>query len=114
MSFSIDIKDDRRRDFSIKNGRLLLCYDVETVIQRLRTRLLKNLGDWYLNRTEGIDYKNKILGFPDKEIGQIFRREILKEKHVERINSFNLINENRNIKITAEIIINGQVAELTL
>jgi hypothetical protein len=99
MSFSLTTYNDADRDFPIgADGRLQLVIDVDTIVERLRTRLATWLGDWYLDTTVGIDYKNQILGQSRNggAISSILRREILLESGVERIDSFVLTQDSDN------------------
>lgn len=99
MSFSIATYNDITRDYQIDiNGRLVRNLDEDTIVDRLRTRLATWLGDWYLDTSRGIDYKNKILGKSNNggEISSTLRREILLESGVERIESFALTQDADN------------------
>lgn len=96
MSFSLATYNDTDRDFQIGvNGRLNLVLDEDTIVDRLRTRLATWLGDWYLDTSRGIDYKNKILGQSSNgsEVSAILRREILSEPGVDSIESFALTQD---------------------
>ena len=101
MSFSLATYADLDRDFGIgPNGRLLLSVNEDAVVDRLTTRLSKWLGDWYLDTSEGIDYKNKILGQSGNggEISAILRREILQEPDVDQIETFSLTTDSNNAR----------------
>ena len=99
MNFSFAIYSDDARDYKIgANGRLVLTVDADTIVDRLSTRLNTWLGDWYLDTSRGIDYKNRILGQSrnGSEISAILRREILSEEGVERIDAFSLTQKSDN------------------
>ena len=120
MSFGLKTNNDSIRDFSIgEGGTLLLTIDEDTIVERLRTRLNKWLGYWYLDITEGIDYKNKVLGqnVGGSEISATLRREILLEKGVRKIQTFSVTQETANprgfvVAATVELT-NGETAEVS-
>lgn len=99
MSFSIATNGELTRDFAIDTaGRLVLSTGADAVVDRLRTRLAMWLGDWYLDTTRGIDYKNKVLGRSRNggEISAIIRREILLEPGVDQITAFALSQDSED------------------
>lgn len=120
MSFSLATYDDTLRDFQIGvNGRLNLVTDEDTIVDRLRTRLATWLGDWYLDTSRGIDYKNRILGQSrnGSEISAILRREILSEPGVERIESFSLTQDSedrRGFTASAVVMLTGADQPITV
>ncbi len=120
MSFSLATYDDTLRDFQIgANGRLNLVTDEDTIVDRLRTRLATWLGDWYLDTSRGIDYKNRILGQSrnGSEISAILRREILSEPGVERIESFSLTQDSedrRGFIASAVVMLTGADQPITV
>lgn len=120
MSFSLATYIGTNRDFKIGvDGRLELTIDVDTVVERLQTRLATWLGDWYLDTSRGIDYKGKILGqsASGSEISAILRREILLEPGVERIDAFAILQNAANPRgfiVSADVTINGADEPVTV
>ena len=73
------------------DGQLAVATGAEGLRQKLETRLKLYRGEWFLDRTVGVPYVQKILGrasgnaehaVEDGTISQIFDAEILKEKEV--------------------------------
>ena len=63
----------------------------ENLAQRLKIKLLTFFGEWFLDGTIGIDYFGQIFGKnrSKQSVDAIFQAEILKEKEVLQITSFN-------------------------
>lgn len=63
----------------------------ENLAQRLKIKLLTFFGEWFLDGTIGIDYFGQVFGKnrSKQSVDAIFQAEILKEKEVLQITSFN-------------------------
>lgn len=84
-------------DIKLGNTGLLFTTDLvltstiqEKVAQRLSVRFKTLLGTWFMDTTFGLDYLNNILGKGRTKlsIDAIIRKEILKDKYVKTITSF--------------------------
>lgn len=103
-----DIVLDSDGDLDIATGSLRLNAGADAVTQHLRIRLQTFLGEWFLDRTIGVPYFQKILGTKNTSpilLNAIFRREILKSPGVLGIAAlgFALNTETRELVVTALI-----------
>ena len=64
---------------AISNGDLVICDNLDAIIQDVSRRLQFFLGEWFLNTKAGIPYFQKILGKhkPDGYVASLFRRVVI-------------------------------------
>lgn len=104
-------------DLISEDGKIKLVYRADEVLQRVRTRLRKIKGEWFLNINTGIPYyEGQILGGKDfNYIKLVISAEIINTEGVSDIQELNLITDPKTKKtsIYAAIIIDESVYELT-
>ena len=104
-------------DLVCENGKVKLVYKADEVLQRVRTRLRKIKGEWFLNINTGIPYyEGQVLGGKDfNYIKLVISSEIMGTEGVSDIQELNLITDPKTKKtsIYAAIIIDSSVYELT-
>ncbi|MNQ81959.1 hypothetical protein D3C85_969970 [compost metagenome] len=86
----------------------------EVVAQRLKIRLLTFRNEWFLSLSYGVPYWQRILGKKVTKAGvdRIFQEDILKERGVLEISSFNSTFKNREYSMSFRVRTNGnQVTE---
>lgn len=113
MSGYVDIGINSNGDLSYKNGKIVWAKGDDEIIQRIRTRLRRVFGEWFLYYTAGIPYFNgKMLGSNDYDYTRLtIRNEILSTAGVTECKKINLINDKntKKVSIYAEITINSEV-----
>lgn len=104
-------------DIISEGGKIKLVYKADEVVQRVRTRLRKILGEWFLNINTGIPYYGgQVLGGKDfNYIKLVISSEINTTLGVSEIKELNLITNPKTKKtsIYAEIVIDERVYEIT-
>lgn len=61
-------KLDQNGDVVIRNGRIETVSDDELMRQTVQTVIGTNLGEWFLNEEEGINFRNLLTKNPDMDI----------------------------------------------
>lgn len=111
----MDLKlDDESHDLLFVNGECpVVTESREVVAQRLKIRLLSFRNDWFLNLSYGIPYFQRIFKKTTKVgVDRIFQEEILAERGVLEITSFNSTFKNREYSMSFRVRTNGnQVTE---
>lgn len=97
-------------DYQIIGGKLVLCYDEDATRDRIFTALSTQLGEWYLDNTDGVPYMGAggILGgkMTEAEVAAILRRRILLDPEVDRIVSMEVAQDAlRNVTVHAEVLL---------
>lgn len=104
-------------DIICEDGKIKLAYKADEVLQRVRTRLRKIRGEWFLNINSGVPYyEGQILGGKDfNYVKLVISSEILDTYGVSDVQEINLITDPKTKKtsIYAAIIIDESVYELT-
>lgn len=110
MPFSLALRRDGLNpvDFKIVRGRLVLATVADAARDRIFTALSTQLGEWYLDNTDGVPYygENGILGGKktEGEVAAILRRRILLDPEVDRIVSMQVTQDSfRHVSVTAEV-----------
>lgn len=107
MSFSIALRRDANDvpDFTIRGGKLRLSIDADAVRDRVYTALSTQLAEWFLDNRDGLPYINGILGgrVTQAEAAALIRRRILLEPDVDRIESLDLSQDGRQLRVSAVI-----------
>lgn len=117
MSGYIDFGINGNSDIAYENGKIIYARKEYEVIQRVRTRLKRLLGEWFLDINAGIPYYNgQILGGKDINYVRLtILSEINETKGVSAVNTLNiLINPQTHVtSIFAEIVIDEQIYKIT-
>jgi hypothetical protein len=82
-------------DIALENGNLVFCEGAEFYRQKLAARFRFFLGEWFLDRRQGIPYyRDVFVQNPDLDlIASLFRRVILETPGVKSLASFSLAYE---------------------
>lgn len=94
MATIVDLKlDPETLDIAIEDGDVVLIEDADVVAQQLAVRLKRQLGEWYLDITSGVDYLNDIApkGAPREAV---LRDAISSVPFVAGITAFDLLLDN--------------------
>jgi hypothetical protein len=98
-------------DYDYTNNKIDIAENDQEIGQRLKLRLKRFLGEWFLNNELGIPYFEEVLvKNPDLDsIKQIFRKEIEETEGVLNIIKLNteLIREDRKLKIDFTVKLNN-------
>jgi hypothetical protein len=104
-------------DMICENGKIKLVKKADEILQRVRTRLRRIKGEWFLNVNAGIPYyEGQILGGKDfNYVKLVISAEINNTLGVSDIQELNLITDPKTKKtsIYAAIVIDESVYELT-
>lgn len=124
MAFSIALRRDGINpiDFKIVRGRLVLASGAYAARDRIFTALSTQLGEWYLDNSDGVPYygENGILGGKktEGEVAAILRRRILLDPEADRIVSMQVTQDSfRRVSVTAEVklkLANGTSETITV
>lgn len=117
MSGYVDIGlNDATNDIAYENGRLIWATGDKEVMQRVKTRLRRIFGEWFLYYTAGIPYFNgRMLGSNDYDYVKLtLRNEIIRTKGVTGCDTMNLLIDPATYKVSvyAEIRINANIYKL--
>lgn len=103
MDFKLDIDGD----LEIISGKPSVLETIqEAVKQRLQIRLQTFLGEYFLDITQGIPYRQQIFnkGLTKKEVDALFLREISLDPDVIKVLSFSSEQINRRYKLNFEVL----------
>lgn len=117
MSGYVDIGlNPETNDIAYENGKMIWATGDDEVVQRVKTRLRRIYGEWFLYYTAGIPYFNgRMLGAHDYDYVKLtLRNEIINTKGVTGCNTMNLIIDGQTHKVSvyAEITINAKIYKL--
>ena len=100
---ALDVKE---WDLLTVNNDLLLIDNAERIAQQICITLKFWLGEWFLNKNDGVPYLERIMvKNPNlRHIRQILREKIMSVDGVESVSALNLFvdNENRILSVTYE------------
>lgn len=90
---AVDFKiDDKTNDFVIKNGNLITTNKDWEVLQRIKTRVYRIYGEWFLNRNVGIPWYEGVLGDKNlKAVTFLLKSEVLSTSGVKAVIKANSI-----------------------
>ena len=104
-------------DLQTEDGKIKIVRRDDEILQRVRTRLRRILGEWFLNTNTGIPYfGGQILGGKNTNATRlIISSEINSTYGVSEIREINVLLDPRNKKasVYAAILINERIYELT-
>ena len=118
MSGYIDLPIEQgKNDLAYKNGKILWVKGEDEIIQRVRTRLRRIFGEWFLYYAAGIPYYNgNMLGSNDYDYTRLtIKNEILSTKGVTECSKINIILEpvTKKVSVYAQIRINSNIYDIT-
>ena len=93
---------DEKGDVVIENNEITMISDNELIEQNVRQVLRTNLGEWWLNEDEGIDFYVILTKNPNyKEIQDTINLGLQQVDHTFRITDFNCsMDKNRKLTIS--------------
>lgn len=113
MSGYVDLPIGGNGDLSYKNGKIVWVKGDDEIIQRVRTRLRRIFGEWFLYYTAGVPYFNgQMLGSNDYDYTRLtLKAEILNTQGVTECETINLISnpETKKVSVYAEIKVNSNL-----
>lgn len=116
MSGYVDLGISGNNDLSYKNGKIEWTKGDDEIIQRVKTRLRRIFGEWFLYYTAGIPYFNgQMLGSNDYDYTRLtIRNEILSTSGVTDCQKINLITNptTKKVSVYAEIKVNSNLYEI--
>lgn len=105
------------KDIVCENGKVKIVTGTDEVLQRVRTRLLKIRGEWFLNVNSGVPYYNgQLLGGKNTNYARlIIGAEINGTEGVSEVKVLNIVinPSTKKTSIYAEIAIDGRIYQLT-
>ena len=107
----MDLKlDTATNDLALEKGDLLTVSGGDEYAQRIKDRLKTFVGEWFLNLSYGIDYRNRILvkNARVSVIAAHVRTAILKSAPG-KITAFSYELDDRNLKVEYSLLIDDQV-----
>lgn len=115
MSIDLPI-NPKTNDITYKNGKIQWVSGDDEVIQRVRTRLRRVFGEWFLYYTSGIPYFNgRMLGTSDYDYTRLtIRNEIISTTGVTECNKINIIVDptTKKASVYAEIKVNANLYQI--
>ena len=99
--------DKTTNDIFAIDGKVAFVDSNDEVVQRVRTRLRRILGEWFLQVTAGIPYFNgEMLGGKNKQyVMLVIKGEILDTIGVQDINAMSLSYNSETRKVTIDVVI---------
>lgn len=100
--------DNKTNDIAYENGKIKWAKGNDEVFQRVRTRLRRIFGEWFLYYTAGVPYFNgQMLGSNDYEyVRLVIRETILGTKGVTGLQTLNLIIDPKSKRVSVYASIN--------
>ena len=109
--------DSATNDISFENGKMKIVSKSDEVAQRVRTRLRRILGEWFLDVNAGMPYfDGKMLGGKDfNYIKLTINSEIIDTEGVQSVRAINLLNnqQTRETSVYVEIVIDEKIYKIT-
>jgi len=106
MSFTYAL--NTANDMVISNGKLVLVTGADEVRQRIKTTLLHDYQEYFLNTPAGTPWYEVILGSKDlPTVSAILRQIVLNVPGVLSIISFNIGLSNRTVTISIRVEVQG-------
>ena len=117
MSGFIDLPIDQgKNDLAYKNGKIQWVKGDDEIIQRVRTRLRRMFGEWFLYYSAGIPYYNgSMLGANDYDYTRLtIKNEILSTRGVTECSAINIILEptTKKVSVYTQIRINANIYQI--
>lgn len=107
---------DNNGDIVIEDNKITMVSDTDLTVQTVRQVLKTNLGEWWLNKNEGIDRYCMLCKNPNYD--QIEDNIILALRQIDetfKLTSFNCSEKNRELTINfIAVNDNGEIIEITL
>jgi hypothetical protein len=93
LAVAVGVENPVAHDIQLTDSQITLLPNTDAVLQHIRVRLQFFLGEWFLDRREGIPfYRDIFIKNPSRDlITAIFRQAILDTPGVEVISSFDLV-----------------------
>ena len=116
LVIAVDPENPVVHDLRLTNGQITFVTGDEQILQHMKTRLQFFLGEWFLDRREGVPYYRDILiKNPSREVlASIFRQVILDTPGTELIRTFDLSIDasQRRMSLAFEVVlITGTVVQ---
>ena len=113
MSGFVDLPiDPKTNDLVYKDGKIVWVKGNDEIVQRVRTRLRRVFGEWFLYYTAGIPYFNgMMLGSNNPDyVRLVLRNEILETKGVTSCDEINIVTDSASKKtyVFARITVNAE------
>lgn len=113
MSKYLDIGiNQATNDIMSKNGKVGIVVSNDEVLQRVKTRLRRILGEWFLQVNAGLPYfdGNMLGGKNTQYVLMIIKAEILETTGVQDVTSITIDynNATRKATVTAKIVISSE------
>ena len=117
MSGYVDLPiSDKTNDLAYKDGKIVWAKGDDEILQRVKIRLRRMFGVWFLYYTAGIPYFNgQMLGSNDYEYAKlILRSEIVNTEGVTDCEEINLIidHSTRMVSVYAKIKVNSKIYQV--
>lgn len=107
---------NQTNDIVYEDGKIVWAKGDDEIMQRVRTRLRRIFGEWFLYYSAGIPYlEGRMLGSNDYDYAKLtIRQEIINTIGVVACNNINLIINpaTKKVYIYAEITINSNIYKL--
>ncbi len=88
-------------DILVADGDIALIYDADVVAQRLRLRLSRVLGEWFLDATSGVDYLGEVFAKQTASEAAI-RDAILSTPYVRGLDTFEASVDQATRRLSVE------------
>lgn len=109
--------DSTKNDILSVEGKVGIVQDAEEVIQRVKTRLRRVLGEWFLQVNAGLPYFNgDMLGGKNTQyVIMVVKAEIINTEGVQDVTSISIEynNKTRKATVTARIVVNAKPYSIT-
>ena len=117
MSGFVDFPIDAgTNDIAYENGKIKWVKGDDEIVQRVRTRLRRLYGEWFLFYTAGIPYSNgQMLGSKDYDYAKLtIQSEILSTLGVTSVEAINLIADanTKKVSVYVEIKVNSNIYQI--
>lgn len=118
MSGYVDLPiNPATNDIAYKDGKIQWVKGDDEIIQRVRTRLRRVFGEWFLYYSAGVPYFNgQMLGSNDYDYTRLtIRNEILSTEGVTECDTINLIIDQttKKVSVYAEIKVNSNQYQIS-
>jgi len=117
MSGFVDLPiNNAKNDIAYEDGKIKWVKGDDEIMQRVKVRLRRIFGEWFLYYTAGVPYFNgQMLGSNDYDYTRLTLREvILSTAGVTECVALNLVNDpqTKKVSVYAEIRINANIYQL--
>jgi hypothetical protein len=99
-----DIFLDETGDLAIDANELVLVSAADEVAQRLRCRLRSFLGDWFLNVTQGVPYRDEVFAKRNapSRVEAAIKKEILTTSGVQELLEYTQVLDGSTRRMTVD------------